>query len=94
MIFTDLREFPEEMAMSASVLEDMLTAEHPVVRPPRRRVRGLRMPVLPSGPLAAQVGGAAATLGGVYLAWGVAVTLIVGGVAAVVLGALREAGKV
>lgn len=59
-----------------------------------RRLRGLRMPVLPSGTLLAQLGGGLATLGGVYLAAGVAVTLIVGGIAATVLGALREAGKV
>lgn len=60
----------------------------------RRRVRGLRMPVLPTGAWLAQVGGGAASLSGVYLQFGIAVTLIAGGVAAVVLGALREAGKV
>ena len=59
-----------------------------------RRLRGLRFPVLPSGAWLAQLGGGLATLGGVYLAAGVAATLITGGVAAVVLGALREAGKV
>lgn len=63
-------------------------------RAQRRRRPGLRMPALASGPLAAQFGGAAAALGGTYLAWGSAVTLIIGGVAAMVLGALREAGKV
>lgn len=62
--------------------------------PPRRRLRGLRVPVLPSGAWLAQVGGGAATLLGTYLAFGIAVTLITGGVAAVILGALREAGKV
>lgn len=61
---------------------------------PARRVRGLRFPVLPSGTLLAQLGGGLATLAGVYLAAGIAITLIVGGVAAVVLGALREAGKI
>lgn len=62
----------------------------------RARVRGLRMPSVkvPSWPLLAQVGGAFATLGGVYLEWGTGVTMIVGGLAAVVVGALREAGKV
>jgi hypothetical protein len=61
---------------------------------PPRRVRGLRFPVLPSGSWLAQVGGAAATLTGVTMLAGVAVALIVGGVASVVVGALREAGKV
>lgn len=62
--------------------------------PPRRRVRGLRFPVLPSWALSAQLAGGVATLAGVYLKFGSGITLIVGGVAAVVLGALREAGKV
>jgi hypothetical protein len=62
--------------------------------PPRRRLRGLRMPVLPTGAWLAQVGGGIGSLLGVYLQFGVAVTLITGGVAALVLGALREAGKV
>jgi len=61
---------------------------------PRRKVRGLRFPVLPSGSWLAQVGGAVATLAGVTMLAGVAVALIVGGVASVVVGALREAGKV
>jgi hypothetical protein len=61
---------------------------------PRRRVHGLRFPVLPTGALMAQVSGAAASLSGVYLQFGIAATLIAGGVAAVVLGALKEAGKV
>ena len=59
-----------------------------------RRLRGLRFPVLPTGSWLAQVGGAAAALTGVYLQWGVATALIVGGVASVVVGSLREAGKV
>jgi hypothetical protein len=50
--------------------------------------------VLPSWALLAQVVGGAATLAGVYLKFGSGITLIVGGVAAVVVGALREAGKV
>ena len=67
------------------------TTRHEAVRP---RVRGLRMPVLPSWPLVAQVGGAVASLAGVWQEWGSPVALIVGGVAAVVVGALREAGKI
>lgn len=65
-----------------------------VARPAPRRLRGLRLPVLPSGPWLAQVGGGLAALVGVFLVAGLGVTLIVGGVAALVLGALREAGKV
>lgn len=61
---------------------------------PRRRVRGLRFPALPSGALLAQLGGAAGALVGVYLEWGTGLALVVGGVAAAALGALREAGKV
>jgi len=62
--------------------------------PPRPRLRGLRFPALPSGPLLAQLGGAVAALAGVYMTWGTGVALIVGGVAGAALGALREAGKV
>lgn len=72
---------------------DQATAPVPVVAK-RTRVRGLRMPALPSWPLLAQLAGGASTLGGVYLAWGVAVTMIVGGIGAAAIGALREAGKV
>lgn len=61
---------------------------------PRRRVRGLRFPVLPSGAWLAQVGGGLAALVGSYLQFGLAITLIVGGLAAVVLGSLREAEKI
>lgn len=61
---------------------------------PRRRVRGLRFPVLPSPALLAQLAGGAGALAGVYLKFGSGITLIVGGVAAVVLGMLKEAGKV
>jgi hypothetical protein len=59
-----------------------------------RRVRGLRLPVLPSGTLLAQLAGGAAVLWGTYMTWGLGRTLIVGGIAAVVLGALKEAGKI
>lgn len=61
---------------------------------PRRRLRGLRMPVVPSGTLLTQFGGGLATLTGVYLAAGLAITLIAGGIAAALLGALKEAGKI
>ena len=61
---------------------------------PRRRLRGLRLSALPSWPLAAQVLGAAGMLGGVYLKFGLAITLIVGGVVAVAVGMLREGGRI
>lgn len=77
-----------------TTFDQMLTTELPQVRPARRRIPGLRMPALPSSPLLAQLAGGASALGGVYLAWGGAATMIVGGIAAVVLGALREAGKI
>jgi hypothetical protein len=64
------------------------------VEVPRRRVRGLRMPVLPSWPLVAQVGGGIAALVGVYQEWGSPAALMAGGAAAVVVGMLREAGRV
>ena len=65
-----------------------------LVRPPVRRVSGLRVPVLPTGSWLAQVFGGVAALVGVYLQFGVAIALIAGGVAGVVLGALREAKKI
>lgn len=60
----------------------------------RRRVRGLRVTALPSWPLLAQAGGGISALSGVYLQFGGAVTLIVGGVVALALGTLREAGRI
>jgi hypothetical protein len=63
-------------------------------RPRRRRVRGLRITAVPTVGLAAQWVGGVAALTGVCLMWGWAVTLIAGGVTTVVLGALKEAGKV
>lgn len=65
-----------------------------VREPAPRRVRGLRFPVLPSGAWLAQVGGGASTLLGAYMWRGLAATLIIGGIAAVVLGMLREAKKI
>lgn len=69
---------------------------HPaeVAAVPRPRVRGLRLPALPSWPLTAQVVGAISALWGVDHEWGAGVAAIVGGVAAVLVGALREAGKI
>jgi hypothetical protein len=65
------------------------------VAPPvrRRRVRGLRLTAVPSTALTAQVLGGGAALAGVWLTWGASIALIAGGIAAAVLGALREAGK-
>lgn len=71
------------------------TAAHDAVRPAARpRLRGLRFPALPSWPLLAQGGGGIAALVGVYQEWGSAGALMAGGVAAVVVGMLREAGRV
>jgi hypothetical protein len=81
----------DERTMTIPVVPDDLRE---LERKPPRKLRGLRMPVLPTGSWLAQVGGGIATLGGTYLQFGFAVTLITGGVAALVLGALREAGKV
>lgn len=60
----------------------------------RRRVRGLTVRAVPSMPLVAQIGGGVSTLAGTYMLAGTALTLIIGGVAAVVLGTLREAGVI
>lgn len=79
-----------------TTFEDIMSAPttvHPVV-PRRRRVRGLRITAVPGWPLLAQVGGAGMTLTGTYLAAGLDATLILAGVSAVVLGALREGGKI
>jgi hypothetical protein len=65
-----------------------------VVPAPRRRVRGVRLTTLPSWPLAAQVLGAAGTLAGIWHEAGWGWAAIVGGVAAVAVGALREGGKI
>jgi hypothetical protein len=59
-------------------------------KPRRRRIRGLTLKRVPSGPMALQVGGGLAVGVGLYLLAGVAVTLLVVGVVAVALGALRE----
>jgi hypothetical protein len=85
--------------VSTATLEEIFISSTPEttvasVRAPRRRMRGLRIAVLPSWPLLTQLGGGAAALGGIYLQWGVAVTMIVGGVVAAGLGALREGGKI
>jgi len=81
--------------MSATTPEPAwLGGETQELPPVRRRLRGLRVPVLPSGTLLAQVVGGAGVIVGVGLQFGLAVTLIVSGAAAVLLGALKEAGKI
>lgn len=82
--------------MTALDWADAPTITQAPVRVKRERARGLRFPSIkiPSLPLVSQVVGALATLSGVYIEWGAGITLIVGGVASVALGALREAGKV
>lgn len=77
-----------------SVQTEQIETPWAVRRVPKPRIRGLALPALPSGALLAQLCGAVATEAGIYLAWGLAATLIAGGIAAAVLGALREAGKV
>lgn len=72
---------------------DAQTQQLPAVAAPKR-LRGLRMPALPTGAWLAQVGGGIGALFGSYLQFGLPLTMIIGGVAAVVLGALREAGKI
>lgn len=80
--------------MSTQTLEipTVDTGNPQVARP--RVLPGLRLPVLPSGPLLAQVLGGGALAAGTFLQFGVAVTLIVSGAAAVLLGMLKEAGKI
>lgn len=68
-------------------------ANAPTVARPRVRLRAFRLPAVPAT-LLAQLGGGGAALTGVYMQWGVAVLLMVGGVAATVLAALREADKI
>lgn len=80
--------------MTAQAEELQFTSRPRLAAVARPRVRGLRIPVLPSWPLVAQVVGGIAALSGVWQEWGSPVALMVGGVAAVVVGALREAGKV
>lgn len=64
------------------------------IRVQKRRIQGLSLPVVPSGSWLAQVGGGIAAGVGVYLQWGLAITLFIGGIAAVVLGMLKEADKI
>lgn len=84
---TDTTIAPAHPLAEPEVIEGEVLASRP-------RLRGLRFPALPSGPLLAQLAGAGGLLTGVYLQWGMAIALVVGGVGAAVLGALREAGKV
>lgn len=74
--------------MTTDTWPAMSTAERP-----RVTLRAFRFPAV-SATLLAQLGGGGAALTGVYMQWGTAVLLMVGGVAATVLGALREAGKI
>lgn len=57
------------------------------VRPPARARRQVR-------PVAWQVAGGCTVLSGAYLLTGLAVTLLLAGAAVVVLGALKEAGRI
>jgi len=66
----------------------------PTIAAPRRRIRGLRITAVPTFANFMQLAGAAATLVGVDLKWGSAITLVVGGVVAVAVGMLREGGKI
>lgn len=68
-------------------------ANAPTAAHPRVRLRAFRLPAVPAT-LLAQLGGGGAALAGVYMQWGVPVLLMVGGVAAAVLGMLREADKI
>lgn len=68
-------------------------ADAPTAVQPRVKLRALRFPAV-SATLLAQLGGGGAALTGVWMQWGTPVLLMVGGVAATVLGALREAGKI
>jgi hypothetical protein len=79
--------------MAAQTQELWAVGREPAATP-KPRIRGLSMPAIPSWPLVAQVTGGIAALSGVYMEWGSAITLITGGVAAVVLGALRESGRI
>lgn len=67
--------------------------EQPEAAKPRPRIRGLAIRSLPTFPNAMQWVCGLAAVAGVYLQWGPNVTLIVGGVAGVVLAALKEGGK-
>jgi len=69
-----------------------LTTQNGAARP-RTRIAPLRFPTLPAT-LLVQLGGGVSALAGVYVTFGAGVTMIVGGIAATVLGALREAGKI
>lgn len=69
------------------------TTDEIAPRAPRRRLRGLRPAALPRPLDAVQWLGGAFALLGVYLQWGGAATLMIGGVAAVVIAVLVEGGK-
>jgi len=72
---------------------DTVTALYNGAARSRTRIAPLRFPTMPAT-LLVQLGGGVSALAGVYVTFGAGVTMIVGGVAATVLGALREAGKI
>jgi len=82
------------MAADTQVLPDYLFSADRAPRPEPRKLRGLRFPVIPTGSWLAQVGGGIAALTGTWMQFGTATALMAGGLAAVVLGSLREAGRV
>jgi len=78
-----------------TVLDEMTWPNGQVEAPlERRKLRGLRFPVVPTGGWLAQVGGGVAALVGSFMQFGAPITLIAAGLAAVVLGSLREAEKI
>jgi hypothetical protein len=77
-----------------TTLDQMMDSTTELPKVSRRRIPGLRMPALPSWPLLAQAGGGAGVLVAVHGWWGWTATIMVASVAAIVLGTLREAGKV
>ena len=80
--------------MSVDAGVEVQASAETIARAPVRRVRGLRFPALPTGAMLAQVFGGAAALFGSYLTFGAGVTLIAGGVAGAVLGALKESNRI
>lgn len=80
-----ISEVAEYLGVSVSIID--VTVEAPK-RKPRARLRDRVTATL------VQASGGAGAVAGLYLLAGSAVTLTVASVAAVVLGALREAGKV
>lgn len=87
------------MALTDSPTSTWVPASNGAAQPgeqlvPRRRARGLSFPALPGWPLLTQLAGGVAAEVGVWQVWGRPVALLVGGVVAVVVGALRESGRI